>query len=229
MRPLILISLFLLFTTGYSADPSPIAAAFHQDASSSDLLASGAFKLAVPFHSQKDGTRFAGSNCGPASLELVLEAFGNPQTNADLRWRSHTYQGTAGRGGGTALQFVAMAARDLGLDPEGLYDGQSFHQWSLADIRVELDLGQPVVPLVKYRLLPGHEGSTIRWDHYIVIFGVDGDRFLYHDPSFADPAEGSARWITSTQLQTAMGAASIPGQAVAFAPGIYPPLDVFTV
>ena len=183
--------------------------------------ASDSFQLAVPFHTQKDGDRFQGSNCGPASLQMVLDAFGVQESNADLRLLSHTYQGTVGYRGGTALQYVARAARDFGIETVGLYDGpaERFHQWSIEDVRAELAAGRPVVPLVKYRLLPGHEASTIRFDHYIVIYGEDGDQFLYHDPSYEAPSEGSARWIGAPQLNTAMRASIVPGQAVSFGPG----------
>ena len=184
-----------------------------------DLLASGAFRLDVPFRTQKDGDRFQGSNCGPASLAMVFAGYGIDQSNSELRLRSHTYQGTAGGRGGTALQFMAMAAADFDIAPLGLYDGQSFHRWTIDEIRGQLGQGRPVVPLVKYRLLPDHETSTTRFDHYVVIYGTDGDRFLYHDPAFAAAADGAARWMSSSQLKTAMAAAIVPNQAVAFAAG----------
>src|SRR5207302_476916 len=91
----------------------------------------------------------------------------------------------------TALQHMASVAKDLDLQPRGLYDGADFHRWSIDDIRHELESGRPVIPLVKYRLLPGHETSTTRFDHYIVIYGMDGDRFLYHDPIVALTIAGS--------------------------------------
>lgn len=195
----------------------------------SGLRGSGSFKLAVPFHTQKDGDRFQGSNCGPASLAMVLDAFGMPRGNAELRMLSHTYQGTVGYRGGTALQYVAMAARDFGIDTVGLYDGGSFHRWSIEDVREELSAGRPVVPLVKYRLLPGHESSTTRFDHYIVIYGTDGDWFLYHDPAFSTAQEGAGRWISSAQLSAAMHSSIVPGQAVAFGGGYHEALGASAV
>ncbi len=204
--------------------------------SAADLRESGSFQLAVPFRTQKDGDRFQGSNCGPASLAMVLRGFGMDESNADLRLISHTYQGTVGYRGGTALQYVAMAARNFGVDPVGLYEqpgspasplgSGGFRRWSVDDVREEVAAGRPVVPLVKYRLLPGHEGSTIRFDHYIVIHGMDGDRFLYHDPSFASPKDGEARWIDAAQLSAAMRASIVPNQAVAFGPGQHSELGV---
>jgi hypothetical protein len=149
-----------------------------------------------------------------------LESFGMVEQNDELRWLAHTYQGTAGRRGGTALEHVAHVGQDFGLQPIGLYDApEQFHPWSVEQVRAELAAGHAVVPLVKYRLLPDHYGSTVRFDHYIVIHGVDGDRFLYHDPAYELASEGSSRWIDSAALDRAMSSASIPRQAVSFAPG----------
>jgi hypothetical protein len=175
------------------------------------------FRLSVPFRTQKDGSAYQGSNCGPASLGMVLDAFGiRGATNDDLRYATHEYQGTLGRRGGTALQHMASAGVDHGLTPIGLYNGKDFASWSVDDVRTELRAGRPVIALVKYRLLPGYEGSTVRFDHYIVLHGISGDGFLYHDPAQGTAADGAGRWISAEQLASAMGSASLPGQAVAF-------------
>src|SRR5579862_7097004 len=190
------------------------------------LLSSDHFQLAMPFRTQKDGDRYQGANCGPAALGMVLQAFGIYQSTQDLRYRSQLYQGTWGLRVGTALQHLASVSSDLNLQPRGLYDGADFHQWTIDDIRRELEAGRPVIPLVKYRLLPGHETSTTRLDHYIVIYGMDGDRFLYNDPIFEDPTEGAGRWIAASQLESAMSIALVPYQAVSFDPGSFAPLAV---
>jgi hypothetical protein len=178
-----------------------------------------AFRLPVPFQSQKDGSRYQGSNCGPAALAMVLGAHGMFEGNDDLRFLTHMYQGTVGRRGGTALQHMATVGGDFGLVPVGLYAGEDFHRWTVDEIRAQVEAGSPVVPLVKYRLLPGNEGSGVRYDHYIVLHGVQGGRFLYHDPAHALAEDGAARWITAAQLEAAITNASIPRQAVAFAGG----------
>jgi hypothetical protein len=177
------------------------------------------FYLPIPFRSQKDGSRYQGSNCGPAALAMVFQAYGMVYDNDHLRWLSHTYQGTVGRRGGTALQHMARVADDYGMETVGLYDGASFHRWTVAEIREQLQAGRVVIPLVKYRLLPGHEASTIRFDHYIVIHGIQGDRFLYHDPAYEFAIEGASRWITAAQLDAAIAPALEPRQAVAIGPG----------
>jgi ABC-type bacteriocin/lantibiotic exporter with double-glycine peptidase domain len=183
------------------------------------IYTAASFRLPVPFRTQKDGSQFQGSNCGPAALAMVLEAYGISETNAELRFLTHTYQGTVGRRGGTALQHMATVGGDFGLEPIGLYQGDDFRRWSVDDIRAQLRAGNVVIPLVKYRQLPGNERSTIRFDHYIVIYGLDGDRFLYHDPAYAAEEEGAARWITSGQLDAAIAPTFPPRQIVAFGSG----------
>jgi hypothetical protein len=188
-------------------------------------IAFSSFRLAVPFRTQKDGSRFQGSNCGPATLGMVLEAFGMTQSNDDLRFETHTYQDTVGRRGGTALQHMASVALDYGVAPLGLYAGrEEFAAWTIDDVRSELRAGRPVIPLVKYRLLPGYEGSTVRYDHYIVLHGISGDGFVYHDPAQESPVKGASRWISAEQLDHAMSSASISRQAVAFDRSSHAPL-----
>src|SRR3954471_4655927 len=70
----------------------------------SQNLTQPVFRLIVPFRTQKDGSRWQGSNCGPATLGMLLDGFGmTGQDTDDLRFRAHTYQGTVGMRTGTAL------------------------------------------------------------------------------------------------------------------------------
>jgi Peptidase_C39 like family len=189
-------------------------------------VATAAIRMPIPFRTQKDGDRFQGSNCGPAALGMVLDGFGVARGNADLRFLAHTYQGTVGARTGTALQHIAQVAADLGLEPRGLYQTpdkswgkEGFARWTVEDVRAEVLTGRPVIPLVKFRLLPGHEDSPFRADHYVVIHGVDGDSFLYHDPIYESPWEGGARWMSAETLAAAMRPTLVPQQAVSFASG----------
>lgn len=175
-------------------------------------------KVAVPWRTQLDGSRFAGANCGPASLGMILEAFGTSKATDELRFRSHTYQGTVGSYTGTGLEHLAHVAEDFGLSTRGLYDGRRFHSWSVDELRDELSQGHPVMILVKYRLLPGHEGSRASDDHYIVLWDLDGDKFVYNDPAFTRARDGYGRRMSAATLAAATRSAIIPGQAVAFLP-----------
>ncbi len=175
-------------------------------------------KPIVPFRTQLDGSRFAGSNCGPATLGMVLETFGIRKATDDLRYRSHTYQGTWGSNTGTGLQYLARVAEDLGVPTRGLYDGPRFRAWTMADVRAEVSQGNPVMILAKYRLLPGHEGAWVADDHYIVIWDLDGDNFVYNDSIMTTAKAGYALRISPGKLEQATRGSTIPYQAVAFLP-----------
>jgi hypothetical protein len=177
-----------------------------------------AFRLLVPFRTQKDGGRWQTSNCGPATLGMILDGFGiADEATDDLRIRAHTYQGTLGMRTGTGLDHVAHVAEDLAITAHGLYgpDG-SFRRWEISEIVAELRQGRPVMALVRLYLVPGYEGLAPRWGHYILLTGRNADGFYFSDSLKTDPAAGTSGIISERQLMSAMAASHIPGQAVAF-------------
>jgi hypothetical protein len=187
------------------------------------------FRLEVPFRTQKDGGRWQVSNCGPAALGMVLDGFGlRGQATDDLRFRSHTYQGTVGMRTGTALEHVARVAEDFGVPTFGLFleDG-SFRRWTSDDLRTQLRQGRPVMALVRLYLLPGYEWIGPRWGHYVLLTGTDRDGFFYSDSLRTDPVEGTGGYIAVEALERAMLASHIPGQAVAFGGAGLAPLAVW--
>lgn len=191
------------------------------DAPSQDVdvrLLSPSFRLLVPFRTQKDGGRWQTSNCGPATLGMLLDGFGisGHQTD-DLRFQMHTYQGTVGMRTGTGLEHVAHVAEDLGVRTHGLYnpDG-SYRTWQIGDVTAELRQGRPVMPLVRLYLVPGYEGLATRWGHYILLTGVRPDGFTFSDSLKTDSALGTSGLISERQLAAAIGNSHIPGQAVAY-------------
>jgi hypothetical protein len=197
---------------------SSVTAVIEEDAPAAGPAEPAARRLSmVPFRTQRDGSRFAGSNCGPAALAMVLETYGISEGNDDLRFLSHTYQGTAGRRGGTALQHLAHVAEDYGIATTGLYTaGEEFHRWTIAELRAEVEQGRPAIVLVKYRMLPGREYSNVRYDHYVVLWSLTADGFVYNDPIYPAADEGYARQMTDSQLEAAMRNTMEPRQAVAF-------------
>lgn len=188
------------------------------------------FALEVPFRTQKDGSRWQSSNCGPAGLGMVLDAYGAVgQATDDLRFRSHTYQGTVGMRTGTALQHLAHVAEDFGIPTAGLYDAAGgFNNWSMDDIRGQLRLGRPVMALVRLYLLPGYDGMAARWGHYILLTGMADNGFFYNDPLQPNPSTGAGRVIAAEQLERAMQHSLVPGQAVSFGGPGAPALPVWT-
>jgi hypothetical protein len=176
------------------------------------------FRLEIPFRTQKDGGRWQTSNCGPAILGMILDGFGlTGHATDDLRERAHTYQGTVGMRTGTALQHIAQVAEDLGVPTSGLYEADGrFHSWTVDEIRDQLRLGRPVMPLVRLYLVPGYEAIGPRWGHYLLLTGIGQGGFYYSDPLKPDAAEGTGKTISPVQLERAMAGSHIPGQAVAF-------------
>ena len=170
-----------------------------------------------PYRTQKDGSSYARSNCGPATLGMALEAHGVELPTLELRRLTHTYQGTWPGRGGTALEHMARVAEDYRLPAHGLYDvpGQVFHRWSVEEIAPQLAAGRLVIPLVRYNLLPGHEASGVRTGHYILVYAARDDGFLYHHTAYEPREEGRARWIGRAQLDAAMEPVLVPRQAVA--------------
>jgi hypothetical protein len=176
------------------------------------------FRMDLPFRTQKDGSAWQGSNCGPALLGMILDGFGPAgQSTDDLRFRAHTYQGTVGMRTGTALDHIAHVAEDFGVSTYGLYGTEgSWRSWSADDIREQLRMGRPVMPLVRLYLLPTYENSLPRWGHYVLITGMTEDGFFYSDPLQLDAVNGNGGYMSADRLIRAMNASHIPGQAVAF-------------
>lgn len=209
MSPRLLPVLLLLCLLGVS----PVAV--HAD----DARPSALARVAVvpPYRTQLDDSPYARSDCGPAVLSMALAAYGVDRDLLDLRQLTHTYQGTwpAVRVG-TALQYAAQVADDLGLRTQGLWDDDGgFHTWTTDEIAAHVQSGQLVIPLVRFGMLPGHEGTGVRWGHYILLYAIDGDGFRYHDPAFRPVEEGPGRWISREQLEQAMGPVFPSRQALA--------------
>jgi hypothetical protein len=172
-----------------------------------------------PYRTQLDDSIFAASDCGPAVLGMALADYGIQEDTLDLRRMTHTYQGTwPVVRVGTALQYVTQVAEDFGLVSNGLYESNepsAFHQWTVGEIADELQRGRLVIPLVRFGLLPGHENTALRWGHYILLYAVSGDGFMYQDPAVRPIDDGRSRWISGEQLDRAMTPVWPPRQAVA--------------
>jgi Peptidase C39 family len=160
-----------------------------------------------PYRTQLDDSMYARSDCGPAVLGMALAAYGIDQDTVELRHLTHTYQGTwpAVRVG-TALQHIEHVAEDFGLAGHGLYapDGETFHPWTVDELAAEVGRGRLAIPLVRFGLLPGHEDTGVRWGHYILLYALQGDGFLYQDPAVRPIEDGRQRWISRAQLERAM-------------------------
>jgi hypothetical protein len=168
--------------------------------------------LSIPHRTQFDGTVWAGSNCGPASLAMVLEAYGlRDYANDALRGEVNRLQGDHNPDNGTSLYAISSVAQRAGLYPMGL--GQ---RWTLDDVRSTLGQGRPIITLTRYADLPGNGRSDPGTNHYIVLSGLSGDNIIYNDPAYSQGA-GRALLIPPDALLRAWANSDIPGQAVSFA------------
>lgn len=196
--------------------PEAAAPAVHVDAASSS--GSETFILNVPFRSQYDNSPYQYANCGPASLGMVLEAYGANVPTAQLRALADQIQGTSGYDDGVALDTLAAIAHQAGLKTVGLStpDGH-YRRWTMGDLIVSVRHGYPVITLVHYASLPGHAGSSSTSDHYIVVVGVTPQGFVIDDPAYGGQ-DGAHLLLRPDQLLAAWRDASIQSQAAAFLP-----------
>jgi len=176
----------------------------------------GADILPVPYRSQFDGSAYAGSNCGPTAIAMVLEAYGQDVPTQALRDRANQLLGIYSPSSGTRTQDLARVVREHGLATFGLYYGQGRSHWTLDDIRREVQAGRPVVMLTFYPALPNHHGAA-GISHYIVIVGLDGDNFLFNDSATKSIQSGYRVPITAADLGRAWAASSVPYAAFSVA------------
>ena len=169
----------------------------------------------VPYRTQLDGSAAAGANCGPASLGMVLDAFGISVPTDRLRSQANRFQGTSGPNTGFLLEVLQSVAETYGLEGQGMLEGRRYRRWTLDAVREHLRAGHLVIPQLRYRLMPGREWAGVNYDHYLVLTGVDGDDFLFNDP-IPWSGRGQGR-ITAAQLLRARQNSDAPMAAVALA------------
>jgi hypothetical protein len=178
-------------------------------------LLAGVDALAVPFKTQFDGSAYASTDCGPASVAMVIEyETGDKLTPLQARQAIMKLPGggyASNPNSGTAIQDLGRVARQHGLDVFS-GDGASSVGWGPERIRKHLAQGHPVIVLTRVGYLPGYTPGT-PIDHYIVLTGTSPTGYVYNDPAFSN---GIRRQITEQQLVLAQRASSVPGQGIAF-------------
>ncbi len=176
-------------------------------------------RLPAPYRSQLDGSAYESGNCGPTSIAMALGAFGIYVPTTEIRAQANRLQGTAGiYDSGTAPEVLAYIAEQRGLIARGLFAGKAYDRWSFAEVRQALRNGHLVIPQVHLASLPGQERANRAIDHFVVIFGYEEDRFLYHDPAFPG-WKGHSLWITEEHLKTAWQRSDHPFAAFSLGPG----------
>lgn len=172
-------------------------------------------RLSVPYRTQLDGSISSAANCGPTSMGMVLEAFGVYVPTAQVRALAMRSMGINDPFGGTTLESLRDAAEAYGLQGLDLNENGRYKRWTLDDVRAHLRAGHPVIPELRYRLMPGREWLWISTDHYVVITGMDGDDFIINDPIGMD-GHGE-RTISGASLLRAWLNSDNPGAGVAIA------------
>jgi hypothetical protein len=127
---------------------------------------------------------FEDDNCGPGSLSIVLNALGDPVSEAEL-----VATVPRARGGGVLSVDLLLAARQRGFSAS-LVSGN--HEM----VRKEVGAGRAVILLLRLLNAPGR-GKDIY--HYVVVDGVDPRRDLFRF-QFGD---GKVRWTTLEPLEGA--------------------------
>jgi Peptidase_C39 like family len=172
-------------------------------------------RLGVPYRTQLDGSISSASNCGPTSVSMAIEAFGVFVPTAQARAVANRAMGTRDPFGGTTLESLRAVAETYGLQGLDLHEGGRYKRWTLDDVRTHLRAGHPVIPQLRYRMMPGREWLWVGYDHYVVITGMDGDDFIINDPIGIN-GHGE-RVLSGQQLLRAWMNSDHPGAAVAIA------------
>src|SRR5687767_290763 len=60
------------------------------------VVTESAVRLPIPYRTQLDGSAYQSANCGPASVGMVLQAFGKYLPTTDIRRAANRMQGTTG-------------------------------------------------------------------------------------------------------------------------------------
>src|SRR5512138_1687516 len=124
--------------------------------------------LPVPQRSQIDGTVWGPSDCGPASLAMVLEAFGDKVPTVDLRKRANQLLGVSSPDTGTKIEHLAQIAREHGFSATDPLEGKSYRRWTLDQAKAEIRAGHPVLAQVYFPLLPNQKRNPVVTDHFVV-------------------------------------------------------------
>jgi hypothetical protein len=172
-------------------------------------------RLDVPYRTQLDGSISSAANCGPTSVSMALESFGVYVPTAQARVIAMRAMGVYDPFGGTTLESLRTVAETYGFQGLDLHENGRYKRWTLDDVRTHLRAGHPVIPQLRYRMMPGREWIWVGYDHYVVITGMVGDDFIINDPVGLNGR--GERVLTAAQLTRAWMNSDFPGAAVAIA------------
>ncbi len=140
----------------------------------------------VNYRSQFDGSPFDQANCGPVTLGMLMGAYGEQWSTMSIRKSIIEHSGIPSYDAGSTWEDIAYAAQERGFTTPGLFDGMGgYKQWSFEELMAQVADGRPVMVLVRFWSLPGHEDKAWYGDHYIIFLGTtpSGD-VVYHDSAW---------------------------------------------
>ena len=170
--------------------------------------------LKVPYRSQFDGSPSADANCGPASIGMAIQYYRGAASTSEIRAVAERMQGTSDPESGFAIEYLGDTVDHFGLKSVGLLAGKNLRRWTLDDVRTRLSQGHPVIPELRFRLMPARSGSEYSEDHYVVLTGMYGDNFIYNDSVDSDGL-GYGKVMSAEILQRAWGSSDFPFAALA--------------
>jgi hypothetical protein len=148
-------------------------------------------------------------------VAMAIESFGTYVPTAQSRTLAMRAMGIYDPFSGTTLESLRAVAEAYGLKGLDLHEDGKYKRWTLDDVRTHLRAGHPVIPQLRYRMMPGREWLWVGYDHYVVITGMVGDDFIINDPVGLN-GHGE-RVLTAEQLRRAWMGSDFPGAAVAIA------------
>ena len=179
-----------------------------------------AFVLWMPYVSQFTDSPYAGTNCGAASVTMVLNAYGDYATLDQVRDEANEIEGNYAYDAGLPIEALAAVVQRHGLVAVGPYEGSNLKRWTADEVREQLRQGHAFIPQMHFASLSGHEDGNAYIDHYVVFYGILGDGFIYADAAFPQfTLEGGYRFIGADSLEEAWGTSSVPFAGFAIAPG----------
>lgn len=160
--------------------------------------------LQVPYRSQYDGSTYEWGNCGVAAITMAMEYYGQHWSTHAVRESINALTGNWSTKSGVDWRYLKTALERRGFATIGPYHARGgYLYWTLDDLLAQTEQGRPIILLVHYRSLPGHENDDWPGDHYIVFLGLTPDGgVIYHDPGF-EGDEGANRIIDQATLDRA--------------------------
>lgn len=167
----------------------------------------GVVRINVPYRSQLDGTPWASANCGPTTLGMALASQGKLVSSTELRRQVLDAQQIWSDDVGSFMEALVQVAGANGVQVVGFMEAGKLKRWSVDDVRAQVQAGRPVIAQVAFQALPGRSKAAYDGDHFVVITGVAGDRFIYNDSIDSDGL-GYDRVMTAGELRNAMASAT---------------------